>query len=236
MNKIAQRIQYLMPAVDNSLKQKIILGVLGLGAAGGLIYFGRKWYLKSIANREETKSFEDGTPATLAKQLKMAFENDGWPGTNTDAIRNVLRQIPTKEVFKQVALSYHKLYNGSLMQELSSELQSSEYSEMMSIIAGKPSKAKGKPGSKEMAPTLPLESWAKRLKAAFDKKYGLFPGTDEEAIRAVLLEIPTQAVFAKTAAVYERLHGNKLLDDLKSESEWGEYGEYMATLSKKPKR
>ena len=36
------------------------------------------------------------------------------------------------------------------------------------------------------------EDTAKRLKAAFDKSYGFMPGTDEEAIKAVFSEIPTQ--------------------------------------------
>ncbi len=36
----------------------------------------------------------EGSSADFAKRIEMAFENDGWPGTDEEALRDVIRQIP----------------------------------------------------------------------------------------------------------------------------------------------
>jgi hypothetical protein len=216
---------------DLTLKEKLLYSLIGIGIVGGGIFFGRKLVLKGVANREEKKSFEDGTPATIAKQIKMAFENDGWWGTDTEKLRSTLRQIPSKQVFLKVQESYKKLYNSNLITDMSDELQATEYNEMLQIIAQKPDKTGGKPSS----PTLVYEGWAKRLKAAFDKEYGFIPGTDEEGIKAVFNEIPTQKAFYITAAYYQKLYGNNLINDLRGELEVWEFSEYIKMITSKPK-
>ncbi len=108
-----------------------------------------------------------------------------------------MQQVPSQENFKEIIKSYQKLYNTNLLKDVSGELQSSEYNEMISIIASKPDKYK--PGK---APVYNYKAWAKRLKAAFDKSYGFVPGTDEDAIRAVFVEIPSRAAFGEVAKAY----------------------------------
>lgn len=216
---------------DLTLKEKILYSILGIGIVGGGIFFGRKIILKKVANREENKSFEDGTPATYAKQLKMAFDNDGWWGTDMTKVRSTLMAIPSKQIFIKVQESYKKLYNSNLVTDLSDELQTSEYDEMLQIIAQKPDKV----GSKPVDPTLNYVGWAKRLKAAFDKEYGFLPGTDDNAIQAVINEIPTQKAFVSMAIAYKKIYGTAVLVDLKSESQFGEYDGYLAQIIKKPK-
>ena len=212
-----------------TLKEKILFSLLGVVVVGGTIYIGRKIILNKIANKEENKSFEDGTSATSAKQIKMAFENDGWPGTDTESLRSTLREIPSKEEFAKVVKSYQKLYNGNLIKDMSDELQSTEYNEMLQILAAKPDK-------KGQAPSpIAYTAWAKRMKAAFDKEYGFFGGTDAEAIIAVFNEIPTQTAFVKVAVEYKRLYGTNMLEDLKSESEFGQYDEWMKIITAKRK-
>lgn len=212
-----------------TLKEKILFSLLGVVAVGGTIYIGRKIILDKIANKEENKSFEDGTSATSAKQIKMAFENDGWPGTDTESLRSTLREIPSKEEFAKVVKSYQKLYNGNLIKDMSDELQSTEYNEMLQILAAKPDK-------KGQAPSpIAYTAWAKRMKAAFDKEYGFFGGTDAEAIIAVFNEIPTQTAFVKVAVEYKRLYGTNMLEDMKSESEFGQYDEWMKIITAKRK-
>lgn len=212
-----------------TLKEKILFSLLGVVVVGGTIYIGRKIILDKIANKEENKSFEDGTSATSAKQIKMAFENDGWPGTDTDGLRSTLREIPSKEEFAKVVKSYQKLYNGNLIKDMSDELQSTEYNEMLQILAAKPEK-------KGQAPSpVAYTAWAKRMKAAFDKEYGFFGGTDAEAIIAVFNEIPTQTAFVKVAVEYKRLYGTNMLEDMKSESEFGQYDEWMKIITAKRK-
>lgn len=212
-----------------TLKEKILFSLLGVVVVGGTIYIGRKIILNKIANKEENKSFEDGTSATSAKQIKMAFENDGWPGTDTEALRDTLREIPSKEEFAKVVKSYQKLYNGNLIKDMSDELQTTEYNEMLQILAAKPEK-------KGQAPSpVAYTAWAKRMKAAFDKEYGFFGGTDAEAIIAVFNEIPTQTAFVKVALEYKRLYGTNMLEDMKSESEFGQYDEWMKIITAKRK-
>lgn len=210
-----------------TLKEKILFSLLGVVVAGGTIYFGRKIFLAKIANKEESKSFEDGTSATYAKQIKMAFENDGWLGTDTTTIRSTLREVESKEEFAKIVKSYQKLYNGNLIKDMSDELQTTEYNKMLQILAAKPEK-------KGQAPNpIAYSSWAKRMKAAFDKAYGFFGGTDGEAIVAVFNEIPSQSAFIQVTAEYQKLYGSNMLEDLKSESEFGQYDEWMTIITAK---
>jgi len=145
-----------------TVKEKILYGAGGLVLLGGGFFLVRKWVLNAISNHEEKKTLEEGTPATFAKQIKMAFENDGWLGTDTTALRNALREIPDRNTFDKVVKSYQKLYNSNLMYDLSDELQTTEYNEMLQIIDAKPEKVG------QGAVQLNYEAWAKRLKAAMD--------------------------------------------------------------------
>ena len=216
---------------DLTLREKIIYSLIGIGMLGGGIFFGKKLVLKGVSNREEKKSFEDGSSATYAKQLKMAFDNDGWWGTDIEKVRSTFREIPSKQAFVSVQDSYKKLYNTNLITDLSNELQSTEYNEMLEIIAEKPDKTGGKP----ISSTVKYEAWAKRLKAAFDKTYGFLPGTDENAIKAVFNEIPTQKEFTMTGVAYIKLYGTNLITALKSELEVWEFSDYMNIIFAKPK-
>jgi hypothetical protein len=111
---------------------------------------------------------------------------------------------------------------------MSSELQTTEYNEMMQIMDAKPKK------KEQVDQSIAYEAWAKRLKAAFDKTYGFLPGTDSDAIVAVFTEIPNQAAFVQVSAAYKKLYTTNLLDDLKSESEFGQYGDWMKIITSKP--
>ena len=82
---------------------------------------------------------------------------------------------------------------------------------MLAIIDGKPdSKRQGKKGVVKVDPY----NWAKRFNAAFSYNWlGLFWGTDDEAITAVIAEIPSKKAFADTMRAYQDLYGVKLIDD-----------------------
>jgi hypothetical protein len=212
-------------------KDKIKFGLIGIVVLGGAVIIGRKIILRSKANNEEGKTYEEGTPAAIAKQIKMAFENDGWWGTDKDALRIAIRSINSKQQFVQVMDSYNRLYNRAMMRDMQDELKSTEFNEVLAIIAAKPDKTGG---IAQPIGNSQYLSWANRLKAAFDITYGPFPGTDEGAIKAVFLEIPTQAAFQQVAAVYRQTYGSDLINDLKSELEFWEYGPYMKIITSKP--
>ena len=212
-----------------SIKEKVVYGLLTAIGIGGTIWIGNKLIKKAIANKEENKSFDDGAPATIAKQIKMAFDNDGWWGTNVEALREALISVETQADWNKVIKSYQKLYNSNLLKDLADELQSTEYNEMIQIINAKPLKKGQAPQGNQ------YRAWAKRLKSAFDKEYGIFGGTDAEAIVATLNEIPTQSAFIKTGVQYKALYGKNILDDLKAESEFGQYDEWIGIIVKKRK-
>jgi hypothetical protein len=199
---------------------------------GGAVIIGRSWVRKARTNHEELKTLEEGNAPTIAKQIKMAFDNDGWFGTDKEALRTAIRGIPSKSEFRKVMVSYQKLYNSSLLGDMQKELKSSEYNEMLYIVSAKPENANG---SQQQLTMVELQGWAKRLNTAFNISYGPFPGTDEAAIKAVFLEIPTQAAFEQVGVVYQSLFGNDLIADLKSELELWEYDPMMQIIYRKPK-
>src|SRR5574337_806301 len=52
----------------------------------------------------------------------------------------ILNKIANKEEFAKVVKSYQKLYNGNLIKDMSDELQTTEYNEMLQILAATPEK------------------------------------------------------------------------------------------------
>lgn len=124
--------------VEN-FKTVVIYSTLGVGTATGLFFLGRHFYKKSLATRSEKKSLEEGDPATFAKQLKMAFENDnyfGW-GTNTKMVTRVFQEIPSKSMYSKVQKEYFRQYGKSLNADLEDELSSDEYNELIRILNAK---------------------------------------------------------------------------------------------------
>ncbi|HYD22682.1 MAG TPA: hypothetical protein VEB40_14470 [Flavipsychrobacter sp.] len=220
---------------DNGLTttEKIQYSLLGIIVLGGAVILGRSMVKKQQAAIEEKKSFDDGSHAAIAKQIKMSFENDGWWGTDEDTLRYALRRVTSKEDFKKVMSSYERLYNSSLLRDMKDELSSSEYAEMIAIINAKPDRPAGNPQTQPG--TLHYQSWARRLNAAFNLSYGFIPATDEEAIRTVFLEIPTQSAFLQVAEAYQSEFGTDLITDLKSELEFWEYEPMLDIISRKPK-
>jgi len=214
-------------------KEKIQYSLLGLVLAGGTVFFISRAVKKARTSSEQGKTLEDGNAPTYAKRIKMAFDNDGWWGTDKDALRLAVREIPSKSEFRKVMVSYKKLYNSSLLGDMQSELKSTEYNEMLSIVSVKPETSQ--PGGTGQTTAQQIAGWAKRLKAAFDIYYGPIPGTDEPAIKAVFIEIPDQSVFQQVAVSYQKQFGSGLIADLKSELEFWEYGPMMQLILSKPK-
>jgi hypothetical protein len=217
-----------------SLTKQLFYGVGTALLAIGTFLIGRKIVRGAVSDKEEKKTFNDQSPATYAKLIKMAFENDGWYGTNTKELRRILQEIPSREVMAQVSDSYQRLYHTALYKDMGDELQTTEYNEMLAIVNAKPDRISKKSEGQKLLTANNYEQWAKRLKAAFDKTYGPVPGTDEAAIVAVFHEIPTQADFVQVGAAYNRLYFSNLIEDLKSESDFGEYSDWMKIITSKP--
>jgi hypothetical protein len=200
----------------------------GILLLSGSFLLARKVILTAKERKVEKKTLKEGSPEAYAKQFKMAFENDGYPGTNMTEFRRLMTSIPSKEFYNAVQKKYQEAYHHPIEKDISSELQSSEFREALSILAAKPDKSGGK------LPSTIYLAWAKRLKAAFDKEYGIFPGTDEPAIKQVFFEIPTQSAFAKVADAYLLEYHRALMNDLSHELEFWELPEYMQIIKNKP--
>lgn len=214
-----------------SLKEKIGYGIVASIVLGASIYFVDRTIKKQKAKKSDKKSFEDGSPQTIAKQIKMTFENDGLPGTDLEKLRFIISNIKSKEQWNQVLLEYSKQFSTNLLQDMKEELQSSEYDEMLFIKESKPEKT-GQGVSKNVL----YRNWARRLKSAFDKTYSFFRGTDEKAIKAVFMEIPTQFDFIQMSKAYQLEYKSNFISDLKSELEVWEYPNFMNLIVKKPKK
>ena len=217
-----------------TLKEKLLYAGGTVVVTVGTFFLGRKIIRTVLSNSEEKKTFKEDSPATYAKRIKLAFDNDGWFGTNTPELRRILTEIPSKRSMTQVANSYQKLYNSPLYKDMADELQSTEYNEMLSIVNSKPDKILKKGEQPPPLIAKNYDDWAKRMKAAFDKSYGPFPGTDEEAVKAVFTEMPTQAAFVETAKAYYKLYNSNMLDDLKSEMD--DWQDYMKIITSKPQK
>ncbi len=224
---------YYVPEEGFTLKDKIQYSLLGIIVVGGAVIIGKSWITKAIANGEQRKTFDEGSAPTIAKQIKMAFDNDGWLGTDKETLRQAIRTIPSKSEFRKVMVSYQRLYGSSLLGDMQKELKSTEYNEMLYIISAKPETYSAETAGQ--LTTAQLEGWAKRLNTAFNISYGPFPGTDEEAIKAVFLEIPTQEAYSHVVTVYQTLFGSDLTADLKSELELWEFDPMMQIIYSKPK-
>ncbi len=218
------------PQEGMSLKEKLGYGIVATVILGTGIYFLNRTIKKQKAKKSDLKSFDDGSPSTIAKQIKMAFENDGLPGTDLEKLRYIMGALKNKEQWKQVMTEYSNQFHNNLLQDMKDELESSEYDEMMFIKESKPEK-QGQVITRDIL----YKNWARRLKSAFDKTYSFLPGTDEKAIKAVFIEIPTQKEFINTGKAYQTEFKSSFINDLKSELEYWEYPTYMAIIAKKPK-
>lgn len=122
-----------------NLKTVVIYSALGLGTATGLFFLARHFFKKVQANQAQKSSLDDGDPATYAKQLKMAFDNDnsfGW-GTNEEQVFRVFNDIPSKSMYTKVQREYSNMYGKSLNADLENELSSEEYNELIRILNAK---------------------------------------------------------------------------------------------------
>ncbi len=195
-----------------SVKEWLGLSIFGTITFGGAFLIGRKMIMNHTANNEEDKSFQEGTSEAFAKEIKLALHNDGWYGADTAQLRTTFQQIPSQDDFKKVTTSYEKMYNTSMMVDISGELKTTEFNEMQSIINAKPKKA-----NDAVDMSVKYEGWANRINAALSKSWGWFNEPDTDGIKAVFNEIPTQTDYINTGTAYQSLFHSSLDSDLKQQ-------------------
>ncbi|TDX01487.1 hypothetical protein [Dinghuibacter silviterrae] len=215
-----------------TFKEKLQYTLLGLVVIGGSFYLGRSLIRKAVSTTEERNTFIEGNPAAYAQQIRMAFENNGWWGVDTQSLRQILVAIPSVATFKKVMTSYQRLFNRSLMMDMKQDLKTTEYNEMLAILSSKP--ARGTTVQPVQLTAQQYQSWAQRLKAAFDRPYGPFTYADESAIQAVVMEIPSQGAYKQLGLVYKAMYGNELDGDLRYALSFWEYPSIQKMITDKP--
>jgi len=206
--------------------------VSGLVIAGTGVWATRNYLRNRKLKKSQKEAFTEGTAESYANRIIMAFENDGWWGTNIPALREVLRSIPNKQVFGKVAIEYrNQTKNQEIFADLKSELTGSEYLEMMNILAGKPDK----PGTKKVFDLTTATAISRRLKAAFDYTILGMAATDKGAVKSALEEIPNIYAFAMVKVMYKKLYGHEVEEDLNSELDVFDFS-WKDIVYTKPKR
>lgn len=213
---------------SGSFKTYIVWGLVGTAAVAAVGYFGYKVVRNIISNQAAKDSLETGDPAYFAQQIKMGFENDNWLGTNTNQIRQAFIDVPDKKTFRKVAENYHKQYGGSMFEDLKEHLKSTEMQEMIAIYRVKPEKA-----GNNSQPIYDPYAWAERINAAVNfQTWGLLWGTDLEAIKQVIREIPNQKAWDDTDSAYQSKYSTSIVTDIDGDVSSWDY-DFRAELTKK---
>ncbi len=123
-----------------SMGSQLTTALIATGAGIG-VFLGIRGVVRNFKkNIREQEALVEGSPATFATQLKLAFENDnyfGW-GTNEEMLFSNLEAIPSQSMFRKVQRAYRDLFNRNLSADLKSELDSEEYLLALEIINSKP--------------------------------------------------------------------------------------------------
>ncbi len=198
-----------------------VLGATGLALTGVVIVQAVR---QRAARKSDAKSFEVGSPASYAKQIHNAIDNKHWWSSEMmDTIRGIYREFKNDAELKAVQAEY-RIQNPKheLNTDLSAALSPGQLTELLQIMAGK-----AEPG--QPLTDAQFKAWATRINAAV-----VGAGTDEEAIKAVFLEIPTQTVYGQIALAYYQKFGATLEDDLLGDLEVWEYPQFMSIIHSKP--
>lgn len=213
---------------SGNFKTYVVWGLIGTATLAALGFFGYKLIRNVVSNQAAKGSLEPENPAYYAQQIKMGFENNNWPGTDTNQIRKAFIDVPDKQTFRKVADNYHKQYGGSMFEDLKTHLKSTEMQEMIAIYRIKPEKA-----GKDSQPIYDPYAWAERINAAVNfQTWGLFWGTDLEAIKQVIREVPDQKAWDDAESAYQARYSASMTSEIDSDvSSWD--FDYRAELKKK---
>lgn len=217
-----------MAILDDDVSKGIVkwsaIGVGGTVLAVGGYFFVNGKIKAGRAARALEKAADPDSPEAHALAFKMAFANDGWGGTSEELVRRTFLKIAERDnpdSFYSKVIHAYKLASGggSLIKKLEDELTAAEYSEMVNILAG----------------VTPV-TLARRMKAAFDWTMGPFWGTDLEAIKSVLAQVPSPGVWERVKDAYRMEYSRDLMTDLWDELSFGEEREIRELLKSKDQR
>jgi hypothetical protein len=224
----------------SGLVRGLLIGVAVAGGAIGLFLLGRKLYRDMAEDAALNRSDKEGEPESYAQRLINAFGND-MPlglGTNEELVRDTIRAVPHLKFWEEVKAKYHSLTRGrNLMGDMIEELSTQMLSEIKLILADLPKDARDAANRDPNEITAArLRSWADRIKAACDYEASFaWPwGTDESAIHAVLMDVPTAKALCSIDKVYRTAYGKGLLAQLTEEMEGEDLTRCVQIIMDKP--
>lgn len=119
------------------------VGIIG----GGSYYLVSRAIKKSQQTKTERKALSTGIdPGTFALQLHSAMNPSGFDSwisfdtTDVVSLLGVVRSVPTKSAWRDVAKQYEILYRRPLSRDIAEELDTAELAQAIALIKAKPEK------------------------------------------------------------------------------------------------
>lgn len=213
---------------SGNFKTYVLWGILGSAAIATAGYFGYKAFRSVVSNQAGKESLETGTPAYYAQSIRMGIDNNNWAGTDTAKIRATILEIPDKHTFRKVEDNYKRQYGVMLFADLKKHLKTTELDEMQAIYRIKPERA-----DKNSQPIYDPYAWAIRIHSAVNyETWGLMWGTDLDAIKQVIREIPNQKSWDDLKEAYESKYSASLIEEIDGDVSSWDY-DFRNELSKK---
>jgi hypothetical protein len=229
---------YVADKEDHRLVRTIVIGGLTILGGGAMFLLGRSM-LRNIGFRASVNRSDNTSSAdNFAQRLQNAFNPDtpfGW-GTDEELIRNTIREVPHKKFWEDVKGAYKRLTKGgNLMADLASELSRTEKREIDLILSALPANAQEAKNPLQVTPQR-LDAWAERIRQAalYESSFITPWGTDEEAIYAVLHELPLAKTACQLEFVYRKKFGKGLLQELTDEMDSEEMAKVYQIIMQKP--
>jgi hypothetical protein len=223
---------------DHKLVRTLVVAGVAVVGGGALLLLAVSM-LRNVAFRAAINDTDDTASAeNFAQRLQNAFNPDtpfGW-GTDEAMVRNTIKEVPHKKFWEDVKAAYKRLTKGgNLMADLESELSRTEKREIDLILSALPANAAEARQPMLVTPQR-LDAWAERVRqAALYESSWLTPwGTDEEAIYAVLDELPEARTACQLESAYRRKFGKGLLQELIDELDGEELANVYRIIMQKP--
>jgi hypothetical protein len=191
------------------------------------------WYIdKRIKKARSTTSINKGDDYEAPQGFALRFSEamDGL-GTNEDLAVELANSIPHRKFWDDVQRAYAAQTQGrNLISDLRSELSDWWFQKVLGIIAMKPATEHERKNPPTGATNDQVTRWANGINDAAEYTWG----TDEDAMKAALREIPTIAALKRVDTAYRAMYGYGILYELTDELSGDDLQESHDIILSKP--
>jgi hypothetical protein len=232
--------QATQPDFARKVTRAAVAGGVILLSGGLLFLIGRSIMRGAKYKASFNKTDDPTTPEYHAQRLYQGMNPDSPFGVGTDKeiIRATISSVPHRKFWESVKDAYRRMTKGgNLMDDLASDLSRTEKRDIDMILSVMPRDAKEAKDYDPSVVTQPrLEAWATRINAASQHESSwLWPyGTDEEAVYAVLRELPSALAACQVDRTYLQLFGKGMFTELNDELDSAELQTAYQIIMQKP--